>query len=178
MTVHETRCCAAHTWSYVLQLLFHIPEAIWLIVFAAHTGICREEHADKYLDYIMRTVLVETDRKTIWRAQLMEQLLGWLGSDGCALWMRPGGSVRLSIWDAEVPPGSMHKVALLCSKVTTSATHHLSRVGSMGVIVARGSFAGAVSTSASSAIGSLLPTTQARSPTRVAEAAHWHFAAA
>ena len=115
MTVHETRCRAAQTWSYVPQLLFHIPEAIWLIVFAAHTGICREEHAEKYLDYIMRTVL---DRKTNWRAQLMEQLLGWLGSDGCALWMRPGGSVRLSIWDAEVPPGSMHKVALLCSKVT------------------------------------------------------------
>ena len=86
---------ASLRWCYAAQALALVPETLYVTVLVAHTGICREEHAVKYISYIVQTMLVETDRRTPWRAPLMAQLIQWLGPAGVAMWMRPGGSVRL-----------------------------------------------------------------------------------
>ena len=73
-------------------------------MFIAYTRICQEDDAPAYVEKIVQTVLIETERKNTWRGQLMGKLHEWLGEEGSAMWMRPRGSVRLewSCIDTEV----------------------------------------------------------------------------
>ena len=73
-------------------------------MFLAFTRICQEDEAPAYVEKIVQTVLIETERKSTWRGQLMGKLHEWLGEEGSEMWMRPRGSVRLewSSIDAEV----------------------------------------------------------------------------
>ena len=75
-----------------------------MILFFAYTRICQEDEAFAYAERIVQTMLIETERKSTWRGQLMGKLREWLGEAGSAMWMRPRGSVRLewSSIDAEV----------------------------------------------------------------------------
>jgi hypothetical protein len=79
------------------QQLALVPEVLALIVFLAHTRICREEHAAAFVERIVITILVEPLKKITWRGHLMKQLLQWLGDEGTSLWMWPQGSVKLDM---------------------------------------------------------------------------------
>ena len=55
---------ASLRWCYAAQALSLVEETLFTTVWVAHTGICREEHAVKYITYIVQTMLVETSAKT------------------------------------------------------------------------------------------------------------------
>ena len=104
------RMYVREVWRHGTQRLSLIPAALYFVVFAAHTKICRKQHAALLLQRIVQTGLCEPSAKSTWRPKLMQNLQEWLGPEGCKVWLRPYGSIRLdALWvERQVRLAHMH----------------------------------------------------------------------
>ena len=145
-------------WCHGTQGLSHIPAALYFAVFAAHTKICRKQHAELILQRIVQTGLCEPSAKSTWRPKLMQNLQEWLGPEGCKVWLRPYGSIRLdALWvERQVRLARMHDWML----------HRIAamyRLGSIASCCFLGSYKRAARTSEQSETGPRVRKTQNRS---------------
>jgi hypothetical protein len=133
------RMYVREVWRHGTQGLSLIPAALYFVVFAAHTKICRKQHAELILQRIVQTGLCEPSAKSTWRPKLMQNLQEWLGPEGCKVWLRPYGSIRLdALWvERQVRLCRMHvwilhHIATMCKLGSIASTLHIASTYFLG----------------------------------------------
>ncbi len=155
----------SEVWRHGTQGLSLIPAALYFVVFAAHTKICRKQHAELLLQRIVQTGLCEPSVKSnTWRPKLMRNVQEWLGPEGCKVWLRQYGSIRLdALWVerqvrlCRMHVWMLHHIATMCKLGSIASSLHIAST------YFRGSYKRAARTSEQSETGTRVRESQNRS---------------
>ena len=91
---HDRAMTMVATSGVVAQALQYVPITLWFAVFAAVTGICRQDGARVFLGRYVQMSLIETNSRNEWRPQAMSHLMRGLG-EAAREWMAEYGGLKV-----------------------------------------------------------------------------------